>query len=268
MSQRLGASPDAMRAMALISSGLSVAVACYSVRTYPGCDHAGWSSSVARWAHNPEVAGSNPAPATKGTAGQTACSEGSAGPSAGVLAPGYRVSRSRWTDADDSGRSSVHRVIAPRGHRHAIRRKSRRVAATVRSSAHVHRIVPVRHSPGSTQGRPQGLRVSERPGTSRGASVIPPRKTLHIRVTGSAKTTSPRVCPGRCRWHSTVDGGEVEPGADNALPLMIGAVPSMMVTNVRGRRRADTTPGGRFESVLQDCLHVAEGGLHALGQFP
>src|SRR5699024_10654428 len=27
------------------------------------CD-AGWSSSVARWAHNPEVAGSNPAPAT------------------------------------------------------------------------------------------------------------------------------------------------------------------------------------------------------------
>src|SRR5213083_2190026 len=26
---------------------------------------AGWSSSVARWAHNPEVAGSNPVPATK-----------------------------------------------------------------------------------------------------------------------------------------------------------------------------------------------------------
>ena len=25
---------------------------------------AGWSSSVARWAHNPKVAGSNPAPAT------------------------------------------------------------------------------------------------------------------------------------------------------------------------------------------------------------
>jgi hypothetical protein len=25
---------------------------------------AGWSSSVARWAHNPEVVGSNPAPAT------------------------------------------------------------------------------------------------------------------------------------------------------------------------------------------------------------
>ena len=25
---------------------------------------AGWSSSVARWAHNPEVVGSNPSPAT------------------------------------------------------------------------------------------------------------------------------------------------------------------------------------------------------------
>ena len=28
---------------------------------------AGWSSSVARWAHNPEVVGSNPAPATSNT---------------------------------------------------------------------------------------------------------------------------------------------------------------------------------------------------------
>lgn len=27
--------------------------------------NAGWSSSVARWAHNPEVTGSNPVPATK-----------------------------------------------------------------------------------------------------------------------------------------------------------------------------------------------------------
>ena len=32
---------------------------------YTGVTDAGWSSSVARWAHNPEVAGSNPAPATK-----------------------------------------------------------------------------------------------------------------------------------------------------------------------------------------------------------
>ena len=28
---------------------------------------AGWSSSVARWAHNPEVVGSNPSPATNGS---------------------------------------------------------------------------------------------------------------------------------------------------------------------------------------------------------
>ena len=27
---------------------------------------AGWSSPVARWAHNPKVGGSNPPPATKG----------------------------------------------------------------------------------------------------------------------------------------------------------------------------------------------------------
>ena len=32
-----------------------------------GFTDAGWSSSVARWAHNPEVAGSNPAPATNVT---------------------------------------------------------------------------------------------------------------------------------------------------------------------------------------------------------
>ena len=34
-------------------------------RRYPG--HAGWSSLVARWAHNPEVTGSNPVPATRST---------------------------------------------------------------------------------------------------------------------------------------------------------------------------------------------------------
>src|SRR5436309_13994142 len=33
---------------------------------------AGWSSLVARWAHNPKVAGSNPAPATNIEAGQPA----------------------------------------------------------------------------------------------------------------------------------------------------------------------------------------------------
>ena len=39
------------------------------VRVYPGPPFekyiAGWSSLVARWAHNPKVAGSNPVPATK-----------------------------------------------------------------------------------------------------------------------------------------------------------------------------------------------------------
>ena len=39
------------------------------VRVYPGPPfekfNAGWSSLVARWAHNPKVAGSNPVPATK-----------------------------------------------------------------------------------------------------------------------------------------------------------------------------------------------------------
>src|SRR3954470_16022851 len=38
--------------------------------TYSGVTDAGWSSSVARWAHNPEVAGSNPAPATNQDHGQ------------------------------------------------------------------------------------------------------------------------------------------------------------------------------------------------------
>jgi hypothetical protein len=34
---------------------------------WSGCydDYAGWSSLVARWAHNPKVGGSNPPPATK-----------------------------------------------------------------------------------------------------------------------------------------------------------------------------------------------------------
>ena len=34
-------------------------------KTYYGILIAGWSSLVARWAHNPKVPGSNPGPATK-----------------------------------------------------------------------------------------------------------------------------------------------------------------------------------------------------------
>ena len=43
------------------------AVICFGRRQFIWLrnSYAGWSSSVARWAHNPEVAGSNPAPATK-----------------------------------------------------------------------------------------------------------------------------------------------------------------------------------------------------------
>ncbi len=67
---------------------------------------AGWSSSVARWAHNPEVAGSNPVPATEGSGpgihwipgpecfrgGATRCSRGGA-LDGSVVAPG---AHSRW----------------------------------------------------------------------------------------------------------------------------------------------------------------------------
>src|SRR5688572_15961985 len=46
------------------------ALALVTVDSAPGVGYitsvtAGWSSPVARWAHNPKVAGSNPAPATK-----------------------------------------------------------------------------------------------------------------------------------------------------------------------------------------------------------
>ena len=43
---------------------------------YSGRHDAGWSSSVARWAHNPEVGGSNPPPATT----QSSRAEGFGGP--------------------------------------------------------------------------------------------------------------------------------------------------------------------------------------------
>ena len=53
------------------SSALSLTVASRGCAWFDhalcGCYYqgAGWSSPVARWAHNPKVAGSNPAPATK-----------------------------------------------------------------------------------------------------------------------------------------------------------------------------------------------------------
>src|SRR5580704_17515799 len=58
--------PGAGDAPSGIRPGAS-AVICFARREFIWLRNtdAGWSSSVARWAHNPEVAGSNPAPATK-----------------------------------------------------------------------------------------------------------------------------------------------------------------------------------------------------------
>ena len=43
----------------LLDKSISFMYICFSWKY-----DAGWSSLVARWAHNPKVAGSNPAPAT------------------------------------------------------------------------------------------------------------------------------------------------------------------------------------------------------------
>ena len=48
--------------------------------TNPYYRSAGWSSLVARWAHNPKVAGSNPAPATKGIIRLRAILQGASAP--------------------------------------------------------------------------------------------------------------------------------------------------------------------------------------------
>ena len=49
-------------------------MAFFCLLTFYACGNimviAGWSSSVARWAHNPKVVGSNPAPATNGPLAQ------------------------------------------------------------------------------------------------------------------------------------------------------------------------------------------------------
>ena len=50
-----------------LASGVTVVIVitrCRKARYPKRIYGAGWSSSVARWAHNPEVVGSNPAPAT------------------------------------------------------------------------------------------------------------------------------------------------------------------------------------------------------------
>ena len=87
----------------------SALVACYD-QVSPD---AGWSSPVARWAHNPKVAGSNPAPATKIIRGAL------------PLGLPYTVTRSRWgarsVPVARSLRSlALTRAFAPRTPRHAL----------------------------------------------------------------------------------------------------------------------------------------------------
>ncbi len=47
-----------------ISLNVVVKIVCGKIRKQTSHYVAGWSSLVARWAHNPKVVGSNPAPAT------------------------------------------------------------------------------------------------------------------------------------------------------------------------------------------------------------
>src|SRR5690242_13235098 len=60
---------------------------------------AGWSSSVARWAHNPEVTGSNPVPATKFRLGDHEISEPERFTGEDLRRPARRAYRSRTTAA-------------------------------------------------------------------------------------------------------------------------------------------------------------------------
>src|SRR5699024_8505663 len=57
---------------------------------------AGWSSSVARWAHNPKVAGSNPAPATKKNAER-------------IFRPVFFISRSEFFGPPSGGSVPTYR---------------------------------------------------------------------------------------------------------------------------------------------------------------
>ncbi len=86
----LGVATGAVRCARLVSSGgtYSGVWRAWRIDDHPICSsgdcsrrvaftNAGWSSSVARWAHNPEVVGSNPTPATSenrpGLFGDWAC---------------------------------------------------------------------------------------------------------------------------------------------------------------------------------------------------
>ncbi len=77
---------------------------------------AGWSSSVARWAHNPEVAGSNPVPATESR--RSAQRSGAAEGCAGSLFSGdgrvLRIAVGARLRGDRVRHSAMNRVIVAR----------------------------------------------------------------------------------------------------------------------------------------------------------
>jgi hypothetical protein len=94
-SARVGERPTADRC------GTGRELAGRNPASYTGARDAGWSSQVARRAHNPEVAGSNPAPATAKGAGNGAF---------GVFRRGWRrevVSRARDYQRRGPGRKSL-----------------------------------------------------------------------------------------------------------------------------------------------------------------
>ncbi len=77
---------------------------------------AGWSSSVARWAHNPEVAGSNPVPATTVARNQGSGPHPFSTQSAGFASAHRRASgREQWERAGTAAKSilSIPTVAQP-----------------------------------------------------------------------------------------------------------------------------------------------------------
>ena len=109
-----------------------------------GPPDAGWSSQVARRAHNPKVAGSNPAPATKAAYGLPFCvgllRRHCTRPAActGVQAPiGLVQYRSKSCPRNQGGLSAAFLLLAARGRRTA--RSRQRTADSEQPPAHGRR---------------------------------------------------------------------------------------------------------------------------------
>ena len=93
-------------------------------------DSAGWSSSVARWAHNPEVTGSNPVPATGYSFGRAVACLGLHGRA--VLNPEIRAAdNSRQTMRVCPGSTFPHYLVL---HRNGYRRTTRHGVGVVAAS--------------------------------------------------------------------------------------------------------------------------------------